>query len=206
LLLIALAGLCLLTGSGATRINLCLFYLGYLIPSVIEILDARSWGQKFEKDGWLWTLGLAIAGLAAAHLLIGNNMVGRLGVLVAGGGGMLLLLVILQASSHPIFYVLDHHLIKFLGTVSYSFYLFNLLSVDLVERIFYFTVGPASDAILLRWTAVFFLSSLLCLALSTCSFYLVERPAIKLGVLFLPPKNDRSRKSSKTGESEQVER
>lgn len=192
LLLCMLVLLCVFSNSGSTRINLCLFYLGYLIPPLLEILRAARFAEKFENGGWFWLFAMAIAALAGSHLFATSGVGACLGVLMAGLGGTLLLIVILLASSHPIFSILDHRLIKFLGTVSYSFYLFNLLSVDLVERAIYFSMGQVSVATFLNWFIVFSLSSLLCVALASCSFFWVERPAIKLGGFLLPAKSDSS--------------
>jgi len=183
LLFVILMGLSLFT-SGSTRINLPLFYLGYMIPPWLHMLRTTRFAERFDKGGMLFAL--AIAALAVSHLFANTGMGSHLGCLLAGLGSTLLLIAILMASSHPMFAILDHRLVKFLGLISYSFYLFNLLSVDFVQRIVSYSTGTPGNQTLLDWCLVFYISTLLCAALASFSFYFVERPAIKLGGYLLP--------------------
>ena len=174
ILLVALLALSLWPGSRATRANLYLFYLGYLIPPMLEALRSTRFTERFLSTGWLLTL--ALAALALSHLISGN-----FGLIPAGIGATLLLILLQIESSHPLFAVLDFRLVKFLGMVSYSFYLVNLLSADFVQRMFSLFAGIRPGQTLATWFFEFILTSLLGLALASVFFYLVERPSVKLG-------------------------
>ena len=184
LLFVVLAGLCLFSGSGSTRINLPLFYMGYLIPPLLEMWRSTRFAETYAKGGVLFALAITL--LAVPHLFGSMGFGSRFAVLIAGVGSALLLIVILIASSHPVFNLLDHKFVKYLGLISYSYYLFNLLSVDLVQRLIFSPVGIQQAHPFLGWWLIFIVSSLLCAALASVSFHLVERPAVKLGGYLLP--------------------
>lgn len=184
LLLVALAALTVFMGEGSTRINLPLFYSGYLIPDVIEFLKGKPLAEKFVKSGWLFPPAFAL--LAVSHLFGAKGMEMRLGTLVAGTGGFLLLVAVLETPFHPVFCVLDNRLVKFTGKVSYSFYLFNLLSVDLVYRAYTLAAGGAVPAVWWIPTLFFFVICAFCLLLATACYYLVERFGIKMGGFAFP--------------------
>lgn len=183
-LLLALVALTVFTGEGSTRINLPLFYIGYLIPDVIGFLKAKPPLKKFVKSGWLFPPAFVL--LAASHLFGTKGMDMRLGTLVAGAGGFLLLLAVLETPFHPVFYVLDNRLVKYTGKVSYSFYLLGLLSVDLVYRAYTLATGGAVPAV---WWIPMLFFVVICafsLLLATACYYLVERSGIKMGGYVFP--------------------
>ena len=133
----------------------------------------------------------AIVALTASHLFSMTGMGSRMGVLVAGLGSVLLLTMILTASSHPVFFFLDNRVAKFAGRVSYSYYLFNILTVDLAQRAYCFATGNPPGNALSEIFVIFAASTALGMAVASCSFYFVERPAIKLGGLCcLHPERD----------------
>ena len=186
LMLLALVMLSFSASGGGTRLNLYLFYLGYWIPPLIENLRASGHLGKIMNNGW--AVALALAALAASHPLQVNPGA-HIGLLLAGLGSTALLLMILL-SSHPIFSVLDHRVVRYFGKVSYSYYLFNLLSVDLVQRVL--LSAPTDETtrrLIIEWL-IFPASTILCLAMASVSFYLVERPFIRLGGFLLPSFTD----------------
>jgi peptidoglycan/LPS O-acetylase OafA/YrhL len=194
-MLLALIGLSFWTKEGVTQINLYLFYLGYLTPPLLEILRHARFGESLTKGSWL--ISVAITALLISHLFTKDGLPERWGILFAGLGSTVLLAAILFASSHPFFSLLDHRAIKFVGMVSYSFYLFNLLSVDLVQRIYFSIAGEESSRSLLGWWIVFPASTLLGLVLSAVSFHFVERPGVRLGGFFFPSIHAKSRSDGK---------
>jgi peptidoglycan/LPS O-acetylase OafA/YrhL len=166
-----------------TRIYLYLFYLGYLLPNLLDALQALPPARQ-PCQGLI--LGTALTALILSHLFPARGAGTGMGILLAALGSTLLLLSLLRDSSHPIFSVLDHPLIKFLGIVSYSFYLFNLFAVDLTQRLFCLVTGRNPLETAVGWWIVFPVSTLFCFALSVGCFYLVERPGVRLGGHFLP--------------------
>jgi len=190
LLLIALVVLSFLPGSRPTRICLYLFYCGYLIPPALEKLQSI---QLPKKEFFFWgTFSVAILAFGISHVFPyiedAQELHGfRLGMFWACIGSVLLLCLILIGSSHAVFSILDHGVFRHLGAISYSFYLFNLFCLDICRRVFCFIPQTSSfvyNPTLAESMVVFVCATCLCIAISTASYYLIERPAVKLGAHF----------------------
>jgi peptidoglycan/LPS O-acetylase OafA/YrhL len=161
---------------------LYLFYLGYLIPPTLEMLRAR----RLPENGYTLAglVCLALAFLATSHIFVLTHHKDTIVIFFAAMGSSLLLLLLLFAPSAPEFVWLDHHAVRLMGRISYSFYLFDLVCQDVVERTTLFLFGQQACPVLLASALLFVATTALCAGVSWLSYTFVERPAVKLGSHF----------------------
>lgn len=175
-LLLGLILLGFLPSSRPTRMCLYFFYCGYLLSPLIEHPATEDVsGHKFK----IWGLFvLALISFALGHLFPMDEGGRRFTMLGAAVGSVLILLLLIRAPDLAPFRFLDQLWIRHLGKISYSFYLYNLLCIDLVEQ-----YGPWPDASTRAWDTIEILVTavLLCAAVATLSYFLIERPFIKWG-------------------------
>jgi peptidoglycan/LPS O-acetylase OafA/YrhL len=185
-MLLALLGLSF-TFDENTRMELYLFYCGYLLPPALKHLNSI---QLF-KERTIFTLAFAasVTALIAWHTFPFTKEGAHPGIFFACLGSFLLLgLVMSDRNPHSsVFGILDHPVFRFYGAISYSFYLINVFCLDAAQR--FFSWIPATAAFIPHPTLfngwlTFALSFCLATALASFSYYFVEKPFIKIGARF----------------------
>jgi peptidoglycan/LPS O-acetylase OafA/YrhL len=125
---------------------------------------------------------LAAAAFALGHLFPGDDMGRRLTMLGGAVGAAILLLLLIRAPDMAVFRILDLPVLRFLGRISYSFYLFNLLCLDVVQRWGPWS-HPAGSA--LTSLEILVIDCLLCAGVASLSYVTIERPFIRWGAQWL---------------------
>lgn len=83
-------------------------------------------------------------------------------------------------------YILENSVLNKIGQVSYGIYLFHFVFGFVYERIITMLVNPSSETglFLLDWKSNYFIRVILLFAVSLASFYLIEKPILKLKKFF----------------------
>ena len=151
-----------------------LFYLGYLLP----VLGPRFFSHAKQSRA----LSAALA-LSALVLLLGSDKFADTYRLGAGVGGWTLLGVLLYGFELKSFRCLEWPVVRFLGRISYSFYLLHdlvLISGARVVAHFLFH-GRVPEYPLLANVVLFLLSVGLAALLASAAHRWIEIPFIQLG-------------------------
>jgi peptidoglycan/LPS O-acetylase OafA/YrhL len=80
--------------------------------------------------------------------------------------------------------VLSNRVLAYLGLISYAIYLYHLAVLKQVDR---WLGGPMDAALGVRLLTYLALGFLITVAIASLSYYLVERPALRLKRLVSPP-------------------
>ncbi len=177
-----------LFSQGSTRIYLYLFYAGYLLPAVLRKFKEL----RLTRPHLLYRLMLAavVATFAAAHSFSGVGPERPFGALFAAVGSFILLILLLAGTSfdETIFRPLDYPVFRFLGAISYSFYLIYLICMDPIERLASMLAArhllPLNDDA--RQLLVFIAAAGIAAYFGDLSHRYVEKPFIRFGARFYP--------------------
>jgi len=171
---------------GNTGLTLWLFYGGYLLPLALKRLGDLQW--KMENFVFFLLLASVMATFVASHPFSHYGAERHPAYLLAGTGAIILLgLVLADFNPHSSFFrVLDFPVFRFMGAISYSFYLLNIVCQDATHRILT-SIPVIASFEKQSMAALFFffvVGTLVTTAMATLSHRFIERPFIKFGARF----------------------